>query len=246
MKKTRIIMGMPITVEVVDTIPSSAFEAVFDYFICIDERYSTYKPGSEISRVNRGLPRAEWSDEMNHVLQLCEDTKRETNGYFDAMRSDGVVDPSGLVKGWSIHNAANMLTRHGAENFYIEAGGDIQVHGCNEAGSAWSVGIRNPFDAAEIIKVVQLHNEGIATSGSYIRGAHIYNPHDNFKPAQAVQSLTVVGPNVYEADRFATAAYAMGTPGIAFIESLPGLEGYMVDSRKTATLTSGFGRYASK
>ena len=59
----------------------------------------------------------------------------------------------------------------------------------------------------------------------------------------AIMSLTVVGPDVYEADRFATAAFAMGRAGIEFIEARPGLEGYLVDRTGQATLTSGFSGY---
>jgi thiamine biosynthesis lipoprotein len=62
-------------------------------------------------------------------------------------------------------------------------------------------------------------------------------------PLQDIVSLTVIGPNVYEADRFATAAFAMGKRGIYFIEQLPGFEGYMIDAAARATFTSGFERY---
>lgn len=56
-------------------------------------------------------------------------------------------------------------------------------------------------------------------------------------------SVTVIGPNIYEADRFATAAFAMGRKGIQFIERLPWFEGYMIDAQARATLTSGLERY---
>ena len=56
-------------------------------------------------------------------------------------------------------------------------------------------------------------------------------------------SLTVIGPNVYEADRFATAVFAMGRKGILFLESLDGFHGYAVDSRGIATMTSNFKKY---
>ena len=58
-------------------------------------------------------------------------------------------------------------------------------------------------------------------------------------------SLTVIGPNVYEADRFATAAFAMGRDGIVFIDGIPGLEGYMITDEKTATMTRGFSEYVA-
>jgi len=53
----------------------------------------------------------------------------------------------------------------------------------------------------------------------------------------------VVGPNIYEADRFATAGFAMGKNGILFIEKTPGIEGYMITKEGLATETSGFHRY---
>lgn len=242
MKQTEIIMGMPITVEVVSAQRAGAISDVFDYFRRVDERYSTYKSTSEISHINAGLPETDWSDEMREVLRLCEETTRQTDGYFNAMR-DGVRDPSGLVKGWAIHNAANQLLDQGIGNFYIEAGGDIEAHGSGEEGDGWIVGIRNPFNISEIVKVIRLRDAAIATSGTYIRGEHIYNPHDGFRPATTVASMSVIGPNIYDADRFATAAYAMGDQGVHFIQSLPGFEAYVISHNKVATYTSGLERY---
>jgi len=216
MKKTEIIMGMPITVEVVDNITNGDFEDIFSYFKEVDEKYSTYKSTSEISQINNGLPSKKWSREMKLVLDSCEQTKKSTNGYFN-ISHDGKLDPSGLVKGWSINNAAQILIGKGIANFYIEAGGDIQVSGTNSDNKPWEIGIRNPFNISEIIKIIQLSNEGVATSGTYIRGQHIYNPVDKDQTTSSVKSLTVIGPNVYEADRFATAAFAMGEKGISFI-----------------------------
>lgn len=235
-------MGMPITVETVGVVKGQTIDSVFNYFKVIDEQFSTYKPGSEISKINAGLPETEWSESMRLVFDLCEQTKKQSDGYFDIYHQ-GKLDPSGLVKGWAVNNAAEILDKKGVKNFYIEAGGDTQVSGMNADGKPWAIGIRNPFNIDEIIKVVQLSSQGIATSGTYIRGQHIYNPHDQDSEINDVKSLSVIGENVYEADRFATAAFAMGKDGINFIEKMPGLEGYMVDSEKVATFTSGFRRY---
>ncbi len=241
-KRTRLIMGMPVIVEIVDDDVEHVIEEVFDYLQSVDNKYSTYKYDSEVSRINRGLPEGDWSPEMKSVLKLCEQTKQDTNGFFD-VRHNSKLDPSGLVKGWAIKNAANMVVDRGFSNFYIDVGGDIQVCGKNSDGQSWQVGIRNPFNRAEIIKTVGLSNQGIATSGTYIRGQHIYNPHVPNEPLNVIAALTVIGPDVYNADRFATAAYAMGRDGVKFIESLDGYEAYMVDHDKIATLTSGFERY---
>ncbi|HUC95752.1 MAG TPA: FAD:protein FMN transferase [Candidatus Saccharimonadia bacterium] len=242
MKKTKLIMGMPITIEIVEGATNEIIDNIFKYFNKIDERFSTYKQNSEISKINKGLPKSKWSKDMKSILGLCQETKATTNGYFDIYH-DGKLDPSGLVKGWAIYNASKLLQKKRVKNFYIEAGGDIQVDGTDAKKKPWAIGIRNPFNIDEIIKVVQLKNKGMATSGTYIRGQHIYNPHSKGQDITDVRSLTVVATNVYEADRFATAAFAMGKEGIGFIERMPGLEGYMVDEEKMATFTSGFERY---
>jgi FAD:protein FMN transferase len=243
MKQLQLLMGMPITVEVVDSSVTEAdIERVFAYFRAVDDSFSTYKEHSEISKVNRGeLCEEEYSDEMKTILALSEQTRQETRGYFD-IQHNGMVDPSGIVKGWAILQAAHMLKEAGFSNFYIDAGGDIQVAG-NKDGEPWRIGIRNPFERKEIVKVLSVTDKGIATSGTAIRGQHIYDPYHPDTPLQDIVSLTMIGPNVYEADRFATAAFAMGKRGIYFIEQLPGFEGYMIDATARATFTSGFERY---
>jgi thiamine biosynthesis lipoprotein len=243
MKQTCLLMDIPITIEVMDTrVTQDDLNKVFAYFVSVDETFSTYKATSEISKINRGeLPAAQWSEEMKTILALSEQTKKDTHGYFDILHND-LYDPSGIVKGWAIHNAANMLTASGFRHFYVDAGGDIQVSG-NKDDHLWRVGIRNPFNRAEHVKVLALTNRGIATSGTTIRGHHIYDPHNPSTLLLDCVSITVIGPNIYEADRFATAAFAMGKKGIQFIETLAGFEGYMIDAQARATFTSGFERY---
>jgi thiamine biosynthesis lipoprotein len=236
-------MGMPVTLIIEDeTASTDIFEQAYAYFSSVDETYSPYKSNSEVSRINTGLAESDWSSEMRGIMRLCKDTSTATNGYFDAWHH-GKFDPSGLVKGWAINNAAKLLRGLGCRNYYVEAGGDIQVSGLNAAGEPWQIGIRNPFDLQHNVKVVSLTTQGIATSGLYIRGEHIYNPLDPEVPLKEVASLTVIGPNIYEADRFATAAFAMGASGIRFIDTLPGFEAYMIDNAGVATLTRGFERY---
>jgi thiamine biosynthesis lipoprotein len=241
MRDTRLLMGMPITVEIVDPAPVRLMEDLFDYFASVDARFSTFKPDSEISAINQGrIAAPDASPEMQEVLALAERTKRETDGYFDIRRADGLLDPCGIVKGWAIRSAARRLHDAGVRNFFVDAGGDIQTGGKNADNTDWSIGIRNPFNEREIIKVVTPKGRGIATSGTYVRGQHIYNPSAPGRQIQDIVSLTVIGPDALEADRFSTAAFAMGHDGIYFIEDLPGFEGYVVDRTGIATQTSGF------
>lgn len=236
-------MGMPICVEIVDDQATSEdIDHVFEYFRYVDEKFSTYKDTSEITAINKGiLRREEYSEDMKEVFALSEDTKKETNGYFNIIASSGIIDPSGIVKGWSIFNAAKILEGRGCKEFYIDAGGDIEAR-----GRYWKVGIRNPFKQEENIKVLHIKNRGVATSGTYIRGNHIYDPRNKHVPATEIVSITIIGPNIYEADRFATAAFAMGRRGIEFIDGLGGLEGYMINHEGMATMTKNFEQYTQE
>lgn len=245
MKQIKLIMGMPITLEIVDSwVKDGDFKKIFDYFKYVDQKFSTYKKSSEISYINsKKNKQIKLSEDMQNIFELAEQTKKETDGYFDIFKN-GHCDPSGVVKGWAINNAANLLKELGFENFYIEAGGDIQTSGKNSQGKSWIVGIRNPFNSKEIIKVLRIEDQGVATSGTYIRGFHIYNPHGKIE--DDIVSLTVVGPNICDADRFATASFAMGRKGIFFLEKLNGFEGYMVSKEGIATYTTGFKNFLFK
>jgi thiamine biosynthesis lipoprotein len=180
---------------------------------------------------------------MRTIRALAEQTKIETDGYFDSQTPEHTFDPSGVVKGWAIQQAALMLKESGVTDFYVEIGGDIETSGTDDAGKPWSVGIRNPFKKDEIVKVVYPDGHGIATSGTYLRGNHIYNPHTRAAAPEDFVSLTVIGPNVYEADRFATAAFAMGFSGLAFLEALPEFEAFGITPDARSFATSGFSTF---
>lgn len=239
-------MGTSVVVNIRDKeAKKEFFDEVFDYFRYVDEKFSTYKQTSEITKINnKEISESEMTEDMKTVFKLSQETKEITNGYFDIIDRDGLFDPSGLVKGWSIFNAANILKERGVKNFFVEAGGDIQVCGKNDKDEPWVVGIQSPFNTKkEIVKKVYVSDKGVATSGTYILGQHIYNPNNKIERLEEIVSLTVIGPDIYEADRFATAAFAMGRLGVEFIEKLDGFEAYSIDKNGIATMTTGFNNY---
>lgn len=244
-KETRLIMGMPIVLMSPDeSVTSESIEEVFSFFAYVDKTYSPFIESSIVSRISRGeIGEPEYSDELSEIMAIAKRTKRATGGYFDVWHK-GIFDPSGIVKGWAIAKAAEILGKY-TRNFYIEAGGDIQVGGLNDAGGPWQIGIRNPFERHQNIKVVALKNSAIATSGTAIRGQHIYDPIDN-KKLDDIASISVIAPNIIDADRMATAAFAMGAKGIYFIEQLDGYEACAVMHDKTTITTTGWNQYEVK
>lgn len=245
MRETRIIMAMPITIDVPRG-KAESLEKAFVFLVEVDARFSTYKADSEISRINRGeiLPGG-YSPDMNEVFALAETAKQETKGFFNIQKPGGTLDPSGVVKGWAIQKVAQMLDAEGYDAYMVDGSGDIASAGKNSEGNDWSFGIQNPLAPEEIVKVVYPRGKGVATSGSMVRGAHIYNPLDPTASLDEVKSITVIGPDVLTADLYATAAFAMGQKGIEFLEATDGLEGYAIDKNGRATMTNGFPAYTT-
>lgn len=238
-KETRIIMGMPIVLMAHDkSLTTSQIKKIFDFFSTVDRKYSPYISDSQVSKLQKTAPfERRYTAELASILILAEQTKQETNGYFD-VEYNGVFDPTGIVKGWALQKVAELLEGY-TSNFYIEAGGDIQVHGVAEHGEPWRIGVRSPFNRFENVAIVSLDNKAIATSGTAIRGAHIYDPVSNEEP-QGIASLSVIAPRIVDADRMATAAFAMGEKGIYYIEQLKGFEAFMINSKGIATQTTGW------
>jgi len=238
------IMGMPIIVDVRDEeVGLDDLEPLFAWFRRVDGLFSTYRPDSEISRLNGdALSIHEACPEVREVLQRCEELRVETDGAFDVRAvSRDLVDPSGYVKGWSVVRAATILRDRGAANFSINAGGDVLLAGGALPEPRWRVGVQHPLRRDRLAKVVEGSALAVATSGGYERGAHVVDPRTEL-PSEGVLSVTVTGPELGAADAFATAAYALGEAAVAWTRTLParGYEALTILSGGEVLSTPGF------
>lgn len=223
------IMGTAIGIDLRDrSVPAEAAEAAFASLRCADARFSTYRADSEVSRFGRGeLTLAACSLELRQVLALAEQLRADSGGHFDVRRhrTDGGLDPSGVVKGWAVEEAAWILDAAGGRNYAINAGGDILVRGEPDPGEPWRIGIRHPLQADAVARVIELRTGAVATSGAYERGEHITDPLSGAPPTDWL-SMTVVGPSLTYADAYATAAFAMGRSGLGWVASHPGYRAF--------------------
>lgn len=240
-RRTEQIMGMPVTLDLAQADTPDLLVLGFEMFRAFDQRFSTYRDDSEVAAFNRGeLSVGTVSHDFADVLAIAERARVASGGYFDIRRPDGRIDPSGVVKGWAILKVARRLEVEGAASGCVDAGGDVQVWGSNPGGQLWRVGIRNPFDPTQIVKTIVPGRRGVATSGSYARGHHIYDPLHPGRVLDEMVSLTVVAADVLEADLLATAGFAMGRDGLDFLRGLPDVEAYGIDRDGVATFTQGF------
>jgi thiamine biosynthesis lipoprotein len=114
-------MGMPISIDIPDCKDEAVFDAAFGRLSRIDDRFSTYKPESEVSRFAAGkIAEADLSDELKEVINACREAELETGGYFSAWAA-GAFDPSGYVKGWAVAEAGKAIEKHGYITYCIGA-----------------------------------------------------------------------------------------------------------------------------
>lgn len=221
------VMGTAVSLQLADALPGPVLHRlageVCSWLHEVDERFSTYRESSEITRLHRGvLGLADCSADVRAVLDECARLWRATDGYFDVYAT-GTLDPSGYVKGWAVQVASDRLVAAGAPNHCINAGGDVRVRGRPAPDADWRIGIRHPWQADRVCHVVTGSDLAVATSGTYERGFHVIDPSRG-APARGLISVTVVGHDLGRADAYATAAVAMGAAGLDWLAGLDGYE----------------------
>jgi len=231
-------MGMPVRITVLDgTAPARAIIKAMSLLRHVDQIYSTYKTNSVISRINRGeLALDELPAHVTYVLEQCEAWRQRSDGYFNVW-FNGQLDPSGFVKGWAIGEVATLLRSLGHTRFLVEVGGDIQTAGLGPSGP-WRIAITNPLVLNTAATFVFMNGGAVATSGTYERGLHIYNPKTGTLTREFM-SLTVIGKDIASADAAATAAFSMGHAGLDWLMS-QGFEALAIDDQGHGFRTRGF------
>jgi thiamine biosynthesis lipoprotein len=234
-------MGMPIVLDLRDPDGEKLAELVVSWLRVVDERFSTYKQASEISRLNRGeLSLRDCHPDLRYVLARCDELREATDGYFDARYASlERVDPSGLVKGWSIDRAGQLLDEHGARNYSLNAAGDIRMRGAPLPERCWRVGIEHPGHPDRYAAIIEGNDLAVATSANYARGDHILDPHTGTPPT-GLASVTITGPELETADAYATAMFAMGPHAPGFAATLAPYQALTILSDGTMLATPGF------
>ncbi len=210
-------MGLPISVDVRDEDHGqvdAALDAAFAVLRAADERFSPYRPDSELNRLRRAeLTEDQASDQMREVLAIAAQAHDDSGGVFDVHTPDGLLDTDGVVKGWAAQCAADVLVAAGLTRFCLNAGGDVVLRGEPEPGRPWDVAVRDPRDPKAVLAVLGVRDGAVATSGTYERGQHVWDGRTGSVDLPLV-AATVVAADLTVADVLATTVLAMGTDGV--------------------------------
>ena len=228
------VWGTIVDVDIASTLVSDdglnqGMQQVIDFCKQVDSDFSTYINTSWVTRLRtHQIEITSCPPSVQEVWQLCLQAKHLTDGAFDPWAVEGGFDPSGLVKGWAADKCADLLVSLGIEHVQVNAAGDLSLRGgfFNGVVKPWSIGVVNPDNRTEVVKLYEITDGAIATSGAYERGAHISEPHTGMI-AIGAKSATVVGPLGWLCDALATALMVAGEDGAKYF-SQPELEGYQV------------------
>ncbi|WOP19908.1 FAD:protein FMN transferase [Raineyella sp. LH-20] len=226
-----------------EELAATIHEAV-DLMHWVDAVFSPFRETSLVSALRAGRLaetdlRAADPDHaaMMEVIAACRWGREVTGGRFDPWAVPGGFDPSGYVKGWAAELVADLLVERGLDNVCVNAGGDIVTRGHPVPGQPWRIGIRHPDDPEAIVRVEELEDAAIATSGAYERGDHIVDPRTH-RPAHGARSATVVALNAGLAEILSTALIVAGRDGAIWAAGERGCRAYVVDPAPADTAWS--------
>ena len=203
-----------------------------------DETFSLWKPDSPVSRLRRGEAElARVPPEVAEVLELCRTARTRSRGWFDPWAMPGGVDPTGLVKGWAVERARDVLRRAGAAAALVSGGGDLAVFGHPAPGQEWRIGIQHPWRRDALAGIIEVQ-AAAATSGTYERGPHLIDPRTG-RPGHRGISATVTGPSLALADALATAVAVGGGDALEAVHALDGYAGYLIRPDGSEAYTEG-------
>jgi thiamine biosynthesis lipoprotein len=226
------VMGMPISLALrgahtEDAVARGAWAEALAALRDVDRVFSTYRPDSFVSRLARGeLVLGDCPPEVAEVLALGELARLQSHGAFD-VRRDGVLDPSGVVKGWAVERAARPLRALPGTDVCLSAGGDMVCHVAGPSSPDWRIGIEDPDDPVRVVAVVPVRCGAVATSGLAHRGGHVVDARTGAVP-DAIASVTVVHDDLTWADIDATAAFALGRDAARWLRTRPRRRGLVV------------------
>ena len=151
------------------------------------------------------------------------------------------IDFNAIAKGYGVDVIGKFLESKQVSNYLVEIGGEIRAKGRNvEKQADWKVGVEQPhFDSEQsILKAIALHDESMATSGTYRKFkvdengnkySHIIDANSGYPSKTNLLSISVIAADCMTADAYATAFKAMGIEKVAqFLKSHPELKVFLI------------------
>ncbi len=160
------------------------------------------------------------------------------------------IDLGGIGKGWTVDRAADRLV--GLGSFLVNAGGDLYAYGTPPGAPGWEIEIPHPQNNNQLLTKLYVANRAVATSSitrrrwqrGNIRLHHLIDPRTGAPAQTDLLSVTVITDRTALAEVFAKVALIIGAEhGLAYLESIPNVEGLLVSRDNQLLQTSGAWQY---
>ncbi len=160
------------------------------------------------------------ADEIAELLQNVDDTKISVDSQTVRCPAGMEIDLGAVAKGYTGDAVMEIMQAHHISSAIINLGGNVQTRGSKPDGSAWTVGITDPFAPDSLIGTVSVRDKAVITSGNYERYFtgedgrrywHILDPADGYPADNGLVSVTVIGSCGAECDALSTALFVEGT-----------------------------------
>lgn len=127
------------------------------------------------------------------------------------------LDPGGIGKGYAVDRAVGVLRRAGITSALVSAGGStLYAIGHPPGRSAWTLGIGDPSNREQPVRIVHLRDASVSTSGvsqRFVvvdghRYSHIFDPRTG-DPLEGMCQVSVVAASATESDALTKAAFIL-------------------------------------
>jgi len=131
------------------------------------------------------------------------------------------LDLDGLLKGYALDRAAEIIRGYGVASALLNAGASTMTAiGAPPRRSGWTVKVRNPYNANEYVAEIAVKDASLSTSGSdrspiTIEGVtfnHIFDPRTG-APVTQTAVAGAVAPTGVQSDALSTAFFVLGAEG---------------------------------
>lgn len=132
-------------------------------------------------------------------------------------------------KGYAADRGKFLMQQLNIVGGIVNASGDMATWGTQANKLPWRIGVNNPFKPYKSLKILEVTNAAITTSGDYQkyvefngkRYSHIINPKTGM-PATGLISVTVIGENAEMANGFSTSIMVLGyKEGLKLLKNYP-------------------------
>lgn len=163
---------------------------------------------------------------------------------------EAAIDLGAIAKGYIADRLKEYLEKEGVRHANINLGGNVQTIGGKPDGSAFNIGIQEPFSETGIpITSVKIKDQSIVTSGTYQRyfekdGTiyhHILDPKTGYPCQNGLSSVTIITDSSLTADALSTTCFVLGPEeGLKLVNQLDNVDAIFINNENEITYSNNF------